>query len=98
MTRDNTSKVTVHDVELPLYKHNGLVPSIGDMGRGYTALVEHGADIHSTTAVGENVFHAAACGYFNDIARHGGQFERIRPEGQIGAQDETIRVLQAAAG
>ncbi|KAL3440628.1 hypothetical protein BJX65DRAFT_314643 [Aspergillus insuetus] len=38
MTRPNTPKATTPDVELPVYNHNGLVPSIGDMGRGYTAI------------------------------------------------------------
>jgi hypothetical protein len=40
MTGPNASKATMPYVELPLRKRSELVPKIGDMGRGYTAIGE----------------------------------------------------------
>ncbi|KAJ0422973.1 hypothetical protein BJY00DRAFT_310574 [Aspergillus carlsbadensis] len=36
--KPSAAKAVMPDVELPLYKHSGHVPAIGDMAQGYTAI------------------------------------------------------------
>ncbi|KAL4863474.1 hypothetical protein BDV12DRAFT_202078 [Aspergillus spectabilis] len=61
-------------------------------------LLDHGADIRLTNAIGETAFHAAARGFLLDRTRCDEAYKRATVEDKVRAQDDMMRVLQAAAG
>jgi hypothetical protein len=61
-------------------------------------LLDHGADIRATNSKGVTVFHAVAQGHLLGRTRCDGTYERVTVEDKTRAQDETMRILQAAAG